>query len=249
MPWLNSVTGTGLTFRARDATRDGQSRNRDSPVSLIPRTRPRARAERTPAHRGHGPCPAEQWNGTAWTVTNTSTGRHHEPQLFAVSCAGRASAWRPLQRESATSRLRRAVVRWSWSPSPSAAPGAPTMRCWDQLHQPTSCTRWHEHHQCLQRDDPDRNVERQHLTWHGAHAVRSQPSGRVSCSVAASASRPAGGKRNDRHPFNGQASIGRTGYRMVASDGACSPTASAPAWGTYLGSMAGPAQRPVVARP
>ena len=195
---------------------------------------------------------AEQWNGASWTVTNTvDPAGITSPELFAVSCAG-AGFCMATGYDTPSSSVLTFAEEWSggsWSPSalPDATTGSNDALLALSCMSPTSCTAVG-----TTFTSPSNEVVLT-ASWNGSTwTLGTVPSPSypeaawfgVSCLGGASCV-AVGGEANAPNtvPFNGQASIGRTGYRVAASDGgvfAYGP--SAPSLGSpYLGSMGGTA--------
>ena len=257
---VNSVTGTGLDVPSQ-GTQPATGQSAQSGFPGLPDPLARAHAL-VPSARPHIAVTvhvlAEQWNGTAWTVTNTvDPVGITSPQLFAVSCAGTGFCMATgYNEESATEQG--FAEQWSggsWSPSalPAAPGGSDNALLGISCISPTSCTAVGTNITSVSNETILTG------TWNGSTwtlgtvPTPSDPQAiwfGVSC-LGGGECVATGGAENGTivTPFNGQASIGRTGYRMVASDGgvfAYGP--SAPALGApYLGSMGGsPLNAPVV---
>jgi hypothetical protein len=196
---------------------------------------------------------AEQWNGTSWTVTDTvDPPGVTDPEFAGVSCAGAGfcMATGYDYDETTGSSLLAFTEVWSaasWSESALPAPtgigdGALIgVSC----ISPTSCT-------SVGTDVNGASTETVITgSWNGSTWTLSTVPGTpgplavffgVSC-LGGGDCVATGGVQNGSSivPLNGQASIGRSGYRMTASDGgvfAYGP--SAPSLGApYLGSMGG----------
>jgi hypothetical protein len=209
---------------------------------------------------------AEQWNGTAWTVTPTPdpTGVT-SPQFSAVSCAGAGFCMATGYDES-SSTDQGFAEEWSggsWSPSALPAPlsGISNVLLGVSCISPTSCTAVGT----AESDVSDTSISEVVLTgsWNGSTWTESTvatPSFPVaawfgiSClgggnCIASGGLMTGTGSSTTTLPLTGQAVIGRSGYRLAASDGgvfAYGP--SAPSLGApYLGSMGGtPLNAPVV---
>ncbi len=200
---------------------------------------------------------AEQWNGTSWTVTPTvdPTGVT-SPAFYGVSCAGGGFCMATGYNDD-TSSVQGFAEKWSggsWSQTALPAPpgGGDGAMIGVSCISPTSCTGVG-----ASVTAPSSEVV---LTgsWNGSTwTLGTVPTPGpaavwfgISC-LGGGACVATGGVQNGSSlvPLNGQASIGRTGYRMAASDGgvfAYGP--SAPSLGApYLGSMGGtPLNAPIV---
>ena len=206
---------------------------------------------------------AEQWNGTTWTVTPTvdPTGVTN-PELVGVSCAGAGFCMATGYNEDPSSETGFAQEwsggTWSQSAMPAPPSGSYDVPLGVSCISPTSCTAVGTTYSTTS------NEVILTASWNGSTWTRgtvptpSYPEaawfgisclGGGNCIAAGGLSNGVSGSSNTTIPFNGEAAIGRSGYRIAASDGgvfAYGP--SAPNLGSpYLGSMGGtPLNAPVV---
>ena len=202
---------------------------------------------------------AEQWNGTTWTVTPTTDPPGlSDPEFYAVSCAGAGFCMATgfAANGSATNGFTEEWSDGSWSLVDLPAPpnGSDDLPLGISCISPTSCTAVGETTNGSFSSSVILTVTWNGNTWtRGTVPTPSVPESAwfgISC-LGGSQCMATGGVYNGSTdaPFNGQAPIGRTGYRLAASDGgvfAYGP--SAPSLGApYLGSMGGsPLNAPVV---
>ena len=195
---------------------------------------------------------AEQWNGSSWTVTTTvDPAGVTSPEFFAVSCAG-AGFCMATGYDTPSSSVLTFAEEWSagnWSQSALPAPptGSNDALLGLSCISPTSCTAVG-----TTFTGPSNEVVLT-ASWNGSTWTLgtvpspSEPEAAwfgVSCLGGASCVAVGGvASGSSTMPFNGQAPIGRTGYRVAASDGGvfaygpAAPNLGAP----YLGSMGGTA--------
>jgi hypothetical protein len=207
---------------------------------------------------------AEQWNGTAWTVTPTvDPSGVTSPEFSAVSCAGTGFCMATGYSES-SSVDQGFAEEWSggsWSPStiPAPASGTGNVLLGVSCISPTSCTAVGTAVSGVS-DESEVVVTASWNgnTWtEGTVATPSFPIAAwfgISClgggnCIASGGVMTSTSSSTTTLPLSGQAAIGRSGYRLAASDGgvfAYGP--SAPSLGApYLGSMGGtPLNAPVV---
>jgi hypothetical protein len=258
---VNSVTGTGLDVPSQ-GTQSGAGQS--APSGFLGLRDPVAHAHALTS----GASPhiavtthvlAEQWNGTAWTVMNTVDPIGiTDPQLFAVSCAGTGFCMATGYNEDSSTEQGFAE-QWSggsWSPSalPPAPSGSNSALLGISCISPTSCTAVGTNITSAS-DETILTATWNGSTWTlGTVPTPDDPEAAwfgISC-LGGGECVATGGVQNASTivtPFNGSASIARTGYRLAASDGgvfAYGP--SAPSLGApYLGSMGGsPLNAPVV---
>jgi hypothetical protein len=254
----NTATGTGLTLPSSGASPPGAAQPGflGSPDPIAHALAPVQSTNPHIAVTTH--LLAEQWNGTAWTVTTTDDPAGvTNPEFFGVSCAGAGFCMATGYNE-VTSSVQGFTEEWSggsWSQvalpiSPSAG-GAAMLGI--SCISPTSCTAVGSTFTGTSTD------EVLTASWNGSTWVLgtvptpSDPEAAwfgVSCLGGGDCVATGGiNTGSSTIPFNGQAPIGRAGYRMAASDGGVfafgpgAPNLGAP----YLGSMCGtPLNAPVV---
>ena len=206
---------------------------------------------------------AEQWNGTSWTVTSTvDPPGVTEPELLAVSCAGSGFCMATGYGDD-SDQIQGFAQEWSnGSWSQAALPAAPSGSVYAPLGvsciSPTSCTAVGTTVTGPLGNTTDEVILT--ASWNGstwtvvpvptASGIEAAWVG-ISCLSGGNCIATGGLFDGDSTgtPLNGQASIGRTGYRLAASDGGvfaygpAAPSLGAP----YLGSMGGsPLNAPVV---
>ena len=257
---VNSVTGTGLDVPS-PGTQAGAGPSPHSGFLGLPDPIAHAHALTSGADPHIAVAVhtlAEQWNGTAWTVTNTvDPAGITDPQLFAVSCAGTGFCMATGYNEEGATEQGFAE-QWSggsWSPStlPPAPSGSENVLLAISCVSPTSCTAVGTNFASA-ADETILTAAWNGSTWTvGTVPTPDDPEAAwfgISC-LGGGECVATGGIQTGSIvvPFNGQASIGRTGYRLAASDGGVfaygpsAPTLGAP----YLGSMGGtPLNAPVV---
>ncbi len=201
---------------------------------------------------------AEQWNGTTWTVTTTvDPPGVTDPEFFGVSCAGAGFCMATGYNEDSSSEQGFAQEWSGGSWSQSALPATPSSSR-DALLEvscvsPTSCTSVGTTFTSTS-NEVILTASWNGSTWTlGTVPTPSDPEAAwfgISC-LGGGDCVATGGVSNGSidSPLNGQAPIGRAGYRMAASDGGVfafgpgAPNLGAP----YLGSMGGtPLNAPVV---
>jgi hypothetical protein len=194
---------------------------------------------------------AEQWNGSSWTVTPTPapTGITN-PEFGGVSCAGAGFCMATGGFESSSGPFAETWSGGAWTQT--TLPASPTAETYfiDGVSciSPTSCTSVGE---AVTGEDSGDFLG---ASWNGigwSLTTVAPPSGQteaawlgVSClaggyCVGAGATANTSGE--DTQPANDQAPIGRTGYRLAASDGGVfSYGPAAPSLGApFVGSMGG----------